>query len=97
MSMQLPAMPKIENRITLGNILTIALALIPAIGVYAITVAQSHADAVAIPDLVTRLQRVEDQDAILVPQNANFQSDTRIALSQILQTQAAILAKLGAK
>lgn len=98
-------MPKLawEGKITFGNVLTIVTTVVGLIAGY-VTLVQSvatSAEAVkAIPAIQSRVTTIEIGDQMA----GAFQSDTKQALkdqaallSQILQTQAAILARLDEK
>lgn len=93
-------MPKFsfDPKITLGNIITIVLALIPAIYAYAVmagTVSQSAEAVKAIPTIEKRLTTVEINQVNGRNDRIDFQDKTEATLEKLANQQALIMAQLA--
>lgn len=87
-----------EPKITLGNIITIVLALIPAIYAYATlsgTVTLSAEAVKAIPAIESRVSTIETRINIGQAQREQFQEKTEAALDRLAAQNSLIIAQLS--
>lgn len=88
-----------ENKITFGNLLTIIIALVPAIFSYAVmwgTVTQSAEAVKAIPNIETRVSTIETRINIGQKAREDYQAATAATLDKIQTQQLQIIAQTAA-